>query len=86
MIGNSLAYVGVVVRDVPAVAEILERDFELPRADCDMGDSGRQAPVFPVGQTALVLYELGDPFVGGAEKAGLHHMAVSVSGLVSAGR
>ena len=85
MIGNSLAYVGVVVRDVPAVAEILERDFELPRADCDMGDSGRQAPVFPVGRTALVLYELGDPFVGGAEKAGLHHMAVSVSGLVSAG-
>ena len=85
MIGNGLAYVGVVVRDVPAVAEILERDFELPRAVCDIGDSGRQAPVFPVGRTALALFELGDPFVGGAEKTGLHHLAVSVDGLVSAG-
>ncbi len=85
MIGNGLAYVGVVVRDVPAVAEILERDFELPRANCEIGDSGRQTPVFPVGETALALFELGDPFVGGAEKAGLHHMAVSVDGLVGAG-
>ena len=85
MIGNGLAYVGVVVRDVPAVAEILERDFELPRANCDVGDTGRQAPVFPVGETALALFELGDSFVGGAEKTGLHHMAVSVGGLVSAG-
>ena len=84
MIGNGLAYVGVVVRDAPAVAEILERDFELPRAQCAIGDSGRQAPVFPVGQTALALFELGDPFVGGAEKTGLHHMAVSVDGLVGA--
>ncbi len=85
MIGNGVAYVGVVVRDVPAVAEILERDFELPRASCAVGDSDRQVPVFPVGQTALALFELGDPFVGGAEKTGLHHMAVSVAGLVSAG-
>ena len=41
--------------------------------------------MFPVGKTALALFELGDPFVGGAEKTGLHHMAVSVAGLVSAG-
>ena len=85
MIGNGLAYVGVVVRDVSAVAEVLERDFELPRANCEIADSGRQAPVFPVGRTALALFELGDTFVGGAEKTGLHHMAVSVDGLVSAG-
>ncbi len=81
MIGNGLSYVGVVVRDVPAVAEILERDFELPRASCEIGGSDRQAPVFPVGETALALFELGDPFVGGAEKTGLHHMAVTVDGL-----
>ncbi len=85
MIGNGLSYIGVVVRDVPAVAEILERDFELSRTDCEFGDSGRQIPVFPVGQTALALFELGDPLVGGAEKTGLHHMAVSVNGLVSVG-
>ena len=50
MIGNGLSYVGVVVCDVPAVAEILERDFELPRASCEIGGSDRQAPVFPVGK------------------------------------
>ena len=86
MLGNGLSYVGVVVRDVPVVAEILERDFELPRADCDIGDSGRQAPVFPVGDTALALFELGDPFVGGAEKTGLHHMAVTADALEDAVR
>ena len=78
MFGKGLSYVGVVVRDVPAVAEILERDFELPRANCDIGDSGQQAPVFPLGETALALFELGDPFVRGAEKTGLHHMAIAV--------
>ena len=81
MLGKGLSYVGVVVRDVPAVAEILERDFELPRANCQIGDSSGEAPVFPVGETALALFELGDPFVRGAEKTGLHHMAVTVDGL-----
>ena len=82
MIGNGLAYVGVVVRDVSTVAGILERDFDLPRGSCEIGDTSRRAPVFPVGQTALALFELGDPFVGGAEKTGLHHIAVTVEGLV----
>ena len=82
MIGNGLAYVGVVVRDLSTVAGILERDFDLPRGSCEIGDTGRRAPVFPVGATALALFELGDPFVGGAEKTGLHHIAVTVEGLV----
>lgn len=82
MIGNGLAYAGVVVRDVSTVAGILERDFELPRGSCDIGGTGRHAPVFSVGRTALALFELGDPFVGGAEKTGLHHIAVTVEGLV----
>ena len=81
MFGNGLSYIGVVVRDVPAVAGILERDFELPRAACRIGGSDREAPVFPVGETALALFELGDPFVGGAEKTGVHHMAIAVEGI-----
>ena len=81
MLGEGLSYVGVVVRDVPAVAEVLERHFELPRASCQIGDTNHEAPVFPVGETALALFELGDPFVRGAEKTGLHHMAVTVDGL-----
>lgn len=78
MIGESLAYVAVVVRDVPAVARVLERDFLLARSDWAIGTSQRQAPVFLVGQTALALFELGDSFVGGTEKTGVHHLAVSV--------
>ena len=81
MIGNGLAYVSVVVRDVEVVASILQRDFQLPRSDHANGSTGRQAPVFAVGRTQLALFEIGDPFVGGAEKTGIHHMAVSVDGL-----
>ena len=86
MIGNGLAYIAVVVRDVPSVAGILERDFGLSRAVCEIADTGRLAPVFPVGQTALALFELGDPYVGGAEKTGIHHIAVSADGLPGAMR
>ena len=58
MIGTGLAYVGVVVRHVDAVAAILERDFQLSRSRCAIGSTGRHAPVFPVGRTAVALFEL----------------------------
>ena len=86
MFGKGLSYVGVVVRDPSAVAEVFERGFELPRADLRIGNSDRQAPVFAVGETALALFELGDPFVGGAERTGVHHMAVTVDGIDEAVR
>ena len=86
MIGAGLAYVAVVVREVETVAAILERDFRLPKSYCAVGSTGRQAPVFPAGHTQLALFEVGDPFVGRAEKTGVHHMAVSVDDLESAGR
>ena len=86
MIGNGLAYIALVVRDVPSVAGILERDFGLPRAACEIAGTGRLAPVFPVGRTALALFELGDSYVGGAEKTGIHHIAVSADGLLGAMR
>jgi len=85
MIGNSLAYVSVVVRDVAAVAEMLTRDFKLEAVQLTVGASGTRAPVFPIGETALALFEVGDPFVGGAERTGVHHLAVEVSGAVSSG-
>ena len=85
MIGEGLAYVAVAVRDVEAVARALERDFLLPRLDFAVGSSQRRAPVFPVGQTHLALFELGDPFVGGTEKTGVHHLAVLVDDPATAG-
>ena len=84
MIGNGLAYVSVVVHDVEAVATILERDFRLQRTNCTVGSSGNRAPVFTVGGTGLALFETGDEFVGGAERTGVHHLAVRVDGPVSA--
>ena len=86
MIGTGLAYVSVVVRDVESVAAILERDFLLPKSDQCIGSTSRQAPVFAVGQTAVALFELGDPFVGGAEKSGVHHLAVSTDDPYNAAR
>ena len=84
MIGNGLAYVSVVVRDVETVASILERDFRLQRTNCTVGSSGNRAPVFSVGGTGLALFEIDDEFVGGAERTGVHHLALSVDGPVSA--
>ena len=84
MIGSELAYVSVVVRDVEAVASILERDFRLQRTNCTIGSSANRAPVFSVGGTGLALFEIGDEFVGGAERTGVHHLALSVDRPVSA--
>lgn len=86
MIGTGLAYVGVVVRDAAAVASTLERDFLLPRRSYPVGSTGRQAPAFPVGRALVALFDLGDPFVGGAEKTGVHHLAISVDDVDRAGR
>lgn len=85
MIGNGLAYVAVAVRDVGAVAQTLERDFQLPRSEMPIAESQRQAPVFLVGRTNVALFELGDPFLGGAEKTGVHHFAISVDDPAKAG-
>ena len=62
MIGNGLAYVSAAVRDPQEVAGILERDFGLRRADCAVGGTGRTAPVLVVGDTAVALFEVGDPW------------------------
>ena len=84
MIGNGLAYLSVVVRDVAAVAEMLHRDFKLEASMVTVGSGGNRAPVFPMGDTAIALFEVGDPFVGGAERTGVHHLAVEVDFPVSA--
>ena len=84
MIGNGLAYLSIAVRDVDSVASTLETHFRLRKTECAVGTTGRRAPVFPVGKTAVALFELGDEFVGGAEKTGVHHIAVSAPNLETA--
>lgn len=84
MIGSRLAYVGVAVRGAEQVGEILERDFGLLAQPGRIGSSGRVAPVFPIGETAVALFEVGSDFIGGSLRTGVHHLAVEVGGLLSA--
>ena len=76
MIAPRLAYVAVVGRDVDAVSASLESGFGLRRTHCDLGDTGPSAPVFAIGEAALALFWAGDPFVGGEERTGVHHIAL----------
>lgn len=76
MIAPRLAYVAVVVRDVDAVSASLESGFGLRRTHCDLGDTVRSAPVFAIGEAELALFRADDPFVGGEERTGVHHIAL----------
>jgi len=79
LLDTSLAYVALVVSDAEAAANGFQRDFGLMRADCAVGEDGRRAPVLSVGRSALALFALGDPFVGGQAKPGIHHIALGVT-------
>ncbi len=78
MIGESLAYVALIVSDAAAAAAMFERDFGLRRVDCTVGKSGRRVPLLSVGRSALALFPPGDSFVGGQSKPGIHHIALGV--------
>jgi methylmalonyl-CoA/ethylmalonyl-CoA epimerase len=84
MLGNNLAYIALVVTDVEATAAVFAQGFGLRRTNCAVGDSDRSAPVFSVGESALALFTPSDPFVGGAAKPGVHHIALGVKDLSAA--
>jgi catechol 2,3-dioxygenase-like lactoylglutathione lyase family enzyme len=69
---------------VETTATALARDFGLRRTDCSVDETGRKAPVFRVGASALALFAPSDPFLGGQAKPGVHHIALEVSDLTSA--
>lgn len=79
MISPDLAYVAVIVRDVEAVAGTLSRDLGLSRTYQDVGGTDRRAPVLLIGKTPIVLFEPGDPFLGGYERTGVHHLGLAVA-------
>lgn len=79
MITDTLAYTALVVRDVASLAGILEHNFGLPRTDCAVGGGSDTVPVFAVGRSALALFDVGDAFVDGAERPGVHHIALGAS-------
>src|SRR3546814_14514689 len=83
MTGQNLAYVALVVQDAEAAAAILDKELGLTRTDCKTGPMG-QVPVFGVGRTALALFEPEDPFLDGAAKPGVHHIALTADDPASA--
>jgi methylmalonyl-CoA/ethylmalonyl-CoA epimerase len=86
MIGGSLAYVALAMTDVEAAAAALARDWGLPRTDCAVGTTGRAAPVFGVGASAVALFAADDPFLGPAARPGVHHVALVARDLEAAVR
>lgn len=86
MIRHGLAYAGLVVSDVEAMAAILARDFGFRRTDCAAGDGSRRVPAFAVGRSALALFPPGDPMVDGETRTGVHHIAFEVADLAAAAK
>jgi catechol 2,3-dioxygenase-like lactoylglutathione lyase family enzyme len=81
--GAGLAWIGLVVDDVVALATSLVRDFGLTRVDMP-ADGSAAVPVFPVGATALALFPPGHPMVGGEARPGVHHVALGAPDLPAA--
>ena len=82
MLTSELAYVAAVTRDIDAAADVLGNVLELPRAD--VPGPGRDVPVFTAGRSALALFEIGDPGVDGAERTGIHHIALGAGDAAAA--
>src|ERR1700753_1232621 len=77
-LGKDLAYVALVTSDVAMAATVFGEHLGLSRTDCESG-AGDEVPVFSIGQSALALFPVGHPLVGGQDKPGVHHVALAVA-------
>ena len=74
---DALAYVALISRDASRAAHFFEQTLGLARSDVPVANTSRTVPVFAVGRSAVALFAPGDPFLGGEERAGVHHLAFS---------
>lgn len=77
-----LAWVALVARDVAAPAAVFDR-LGLPRHEVDDGHGGA-VPAWAAGESALVLFPEGHPFVGSDARPGVHHVALAAGDLGAA--
>ena len=82
MYGAEVAYIALVAADVEVAARMFEKDYELRRSTKKL--DGREVPLLSVGKTALALFAPGDPYVGGTQHTGVHHIALAVDDLDNA--
>lgn len=73
-----LAYVALAVGDAGRVADVLARRLGLARRDART-PSGSSVPFFGVGRSAIAVFADDDPFLGGAGRLGVHHVAMAAS-------
>ena len=78
MINAGLAYVTLIVDDVDTVSTVFTQLLGVPQTYSVYGAGPRTIPTFRVGQTTLAVCELGDPFVDGHDRPGVHHIALAV--------
>jgi catechol 2,3-dioxygenase-like lactoylglutathione lyase family enzyme len=72
---DRLAYVALVTRDVEAAGRFFGRALGLVPTDVRVGDTPRTVPLFAVGESAIALFEPGDPLLDDEERTGVHHIA-----------
>jgi catechol 2,3-dioxygenase-like lactoylglutathione lyase family enzyme len=79
MLGEDLAYVALVVRDLDAASAVFGKHLGMHRTE--MEADGDKLPVFSIGQSALALFPVGHAYVDGFDKPGVHHIALGASRL-----
>lgn len=73
MAGIDLAYIALATRDIGQTSQLLGSDLGLPAHEITT-PLGSKQPAFAAGQSALVLFEVGDPFLS-TSQPGVDHIA-----------
>ncbi len=75
MAGYALNYLALAARNVEPVCRFLGESLGLARTDVTL--QGRAIPFFGIGQSALAVFEVDDPYLDEPRFAGVHHMALA---------
>lgn len=82
MLADQIAYVALASNDPAATCAVFETHFGLPRTECT-SDAG-PVPVYALGRSALAVFPLGHPMLGGESRPGVHHIALGVDDAAAA--
>ena len=77
MAGYALNYLALAARNVEPVCRFLGESLGLARTDVTL--QGRSIPFFGIGQSALAVFEVDDPYLDEPRFPGVHHMALGAT-------
>ncbi len=77
MAGYALNYLALAAREVEPVCRFLGDSLGLPRTEVDL--QGRSIPFFGIGQSALAVFGVDDPYLDEPRHPGVHHMALGAT-------